>query len=172
MGPREPERYFLRFIFFKPSSKNSKREKKANNNQKLESSSPFTLLPEWNLRRCTKNVKNEQIRKECFHPSGARRTLQEAIFKMFGIDHVALDPQSNRSCPHPWMQNCPRKYPGQKGPPFCFCLRSRGRHARGISVACVCHFWASWFCVFKPHFWLRLIQRTKFLTTKDVLCQA
>ena len=99
MGPREPERYFLRFIFFKPSSKNSKREKKVNNNQKLESSSPFTLLPECNLRRCTKNVKNEQIRKECFHPSGARRTLQEAIFKMFGIDHVALDPQSNRSCP-------------------------------------------------------------------------
>ena len=83
-----------------------------------------------------------------------RRTHQEVIFKMFGIDRVAFNPQSNGSCPHPWMQNCPLKYPGQKIPLFWFYLHSRGPHGRGISVACVCHFWAWCLHVFKPFIWL------------------
>ena len=95
------------------------------------------------------------------------RVSRKVIFKIFGIDHVVLNPHSNGFL----SSSLDRKLPTVHL--FCFHPHSRSPMAEA-SLLPVCAISGLGAFMSSSHFsvWSRLIQRTQFLTTEDAPCQA
>ena len=176
VGPSEPEMSFLPFIFFKPLSKNSKRglkkKKKANNNnQKLESSSLLTLLPECNLRRCTKNVKNEQIGMSVSVLQGWDGLTRRWSLKCLGLTVLLL---TLRAMVLVLILGCKTAHWSTLGRKSLFSDSTSTAEApmaeASLWPVCAISGLGAFMSSSRSSDWSRLIWR--ILTTKDALCQA
>lgn len=168
-----PPLYLLQ-TFVQEQQKGVKKKKKANNNnQKLESSSLFTLLPECNLRRCTKNVKNEQIGMSVSVLQGWDGLTRRWSLKCLGLTVLLL---TLRAMVLVLILGCKTAHWSTLGRKSFFSDPTSTAEApmaeASLWPVCAISGLGAFMSSSHSSAWSRLIWRTEFLTTKDVLCQA